>query len=69
MQMIDEVSKVVIWLIRAGATFRLCYCLFRLISADEDAVMYKKRAKNVILFYIIAESVWVIKDLILNYYG
>ena len=69
MQIIDEVSKVVIWLIRTGATFRLCYCLFRLISADEDAVMYKKRAKHVIIFYIIAESVWQIKDLILKYYG
>ncbi len=69
MQIVDEVSKVVIWLIRAGAVFRLCYCLFRLISADEDAVMYKKRAKHVIIFYIIAESVWMIKGIILNYYG
>jgi hypothetical protein len=67
--MIDEVSKVVVWLIRAGAIFRLCYCLFRLISADEDAVMYKKRARNVIVFYIIAESVWLIKSIIINYYG
>lgn len=69
MQIVDEVSKVVIWLIRTGATFRLCYCLFRLISADEDAVMYKKRAKHAIIFYIIAESVFLIKALILNYYG
>lgn len=69
MQMIDEVSKVVVWLIRAGAAFRLCYCLFRLISTDDDAVMYKKRSKHVIVFYIIAESVWLIKSIILNYYG
>ena len=49
MQIVDEVSKAVIWLIRTGAAFRLCYCLFRLISADEDAVMYTKRAKHVIV--------------------
>ncbi len=68
MQIIDEVSKTVIWLIRAGAAFRLCYCLFRMISADEDSVMYKKRAMNTVVFYIIAECVWVIKAVIVNYY-
>lgn len=68
MQIIDEISRVIIWLIRTGAVFRLCYCLFRLIAADEDSAMYKKRAKNVIVFYIIAESAWVIKALVMNYY-
>ena len=68
MQMIDEVSKAVIWLIRGGAAFRLCYCLFRMISADDESVMYKKRAKNTVIFYIIAECVWVIKAVIMNYY-
>jgi hypothetical protein len=68
MQMIDEVSKAVIWLIRCGTAFRLCYCLFRMISADDESAMYKKRAKNTVVFYIIAESVWVIKAVIMNYY-
>lgn len=68
MELIDQVSKVLIWLIRAGAVFRLCYCLFRLISADEDAVTYKKRAKHTVVFYIIAESAFIIRDLVINHY-
>ncbi len=69
MQMIDEVSKVVVWLIRAGAACRLCYCLFRMISADDDLAMYKRRAKNTLVFYIIAECVWMIKDMVMKYYA
>ena len=69
MQMIDEVSKAVVWLIRAGAAFRLCYCLFRMISADDDSAMYKRRAKNTVVFYIIAECVWIIKDVVMKYYA
>ena len=30
---------------------------------------YKKRARNTVIFYIIAESIWQIKDLILYYYS
>jgi hypothetical protein len=69
MTIIDDVSKAVVWLIRAGAAFRLCYCLFRMISADDDSAMYKRRAKNIIVFYIIAECVWVIKELTILYYA
>ncbi len=68
MQMIDDVSKVVVWLIRAGAAFRLCYCLFRMISADDDSAMYKRRAKNTVIFYIITECVWITKDMVMKYY-
>ena len=69
MTIIDDVSKAVVWLIRAGAAFRLSYCLFRMISADDDSAMYKRRAKNTIVFYIIAECVWIIKDMIIKYYA
>ncbi len=69
MQMIDDISKVVVWLIRAGAAFRLCYCLFRMISTDDDSAMYKKRSKHTIVFYIIAECVWIIKSVVMNYYS
>jgi len=30
---------------------------------------YKKRARNTVIFYVIAESIWQIKDLILYYYS
>lgn len=66
--MIDEISKAVILLIRVGCGARLLYCLIRLSAAEEEATQYKKRAKNSVIFYIIAESIWQIKDLVLYYY-
>ncbi len=69
MVLINDISRMVIMLIRAGAIFRVCYCFFRLIMADEDSAMYKKRVKNTLLFYVIAESAFVIKDIILDYYS
>ena len=64
----DDISKGIIFLVRAGAATRFIYCMIRLAGAEDDAAMYKKRAKNVVIFYIIAESIWQIKDLVLYYY-
>ena len=38
-------------------------------KAEEQAAQYKKRARNTVIFYVIAESIWQIKDLILYYYS
>ena len=54
---------------RVGAVARFVYCLVRLTAAEEQAAQYKKRARNTVIFYIIAESIWQIKDLILYYYS
>ena len=48
---------------------RIAYCMVRLQAAEEQAAQYKKRARNTVIFYIIAESIWQIKDLILYYYS
>ncbi len=65
----DDISNVIIALVRIGAVARFIYCLIRLESAEEQAAQYKKRAINAVIFYIIAESIWQIKDLILYYYS
>lgn len=65
----DDISNAIIALIRIGAVARFIYCLIRLESAEEQAAQYKKRAINAVIFYIIAESIWQIKDLILYYYS
>ena len=65
---VDDISKAVMLIIRLGVAARLIYCLIRLGAADEDGAQYKKRAKNTVIFYIIAESIWSIKDMILWYY-
>lgn len=64
----DDISKAIIMLVRIGAAARFIYCMVRLTWAEEQAAQYKKRAVNTIIFYIIAESIWQIKDLILYYY-
>lgn len=65
----DDISGAIIALVRIGAVARFIYCLIRLESAEEQAAQYKKRAINAVIFYIIAESIWQIKDLILYYYS
>jgi len=69
MDLVIEIANTLIWLIRAGAAFRLVYCMFRLISSEEEAGQYRKRARNVVVFYILAESIWELKTLVLGYYG
>lgn len=65
----DDISNVIIGLVRIGAVARFIYCLIRLEAAEEQATQYKKRAINAVIFYVIAESIWQIKYLILYYYS
>ena len=60
---IDDISMAAITLIRLGAVFRFIYCMVRLEGAEEEQVQYRKRAKNTVLFYVLAESVWQIKEI------
>ena len=65
----DDLSKAIILLVRVGAVARFIYCMVRLAAGEEQAAQYKKRARNTVIFYVIAESIWQIKDLILYYYS
>ncbi len=66
---LDDISTAVISIIRLGAVFRFVYCMIRLQGAEEEQAQYKKRAKNTVIFYIIAECIWQIKDIVFYYYG
>lgn len=65
----DDISNAIIILVRIGAAARFIYCMIRLSGAEEEQTQYKKRAKNMIIFYVIAECIWQIKDLVLYYYA
>lgn len=69
MDIIKEIAKAIIVLIRAGCVFRVIYCLVRLSAAEDDRQKYKNRMKNTIIFYIIGESIWQIESLIRGYFG
>ena len=66
---LDDISMAVIVLIRAGAVFRFIYCMVRLQGAEEEQAQYKKRVKNTVMFYVLAECIWQIKDIVFYYYG
>jgi hypothetical protein len=68
MDLVVEIANTLVWLIRAGAAFRFAYCMFRLIASEEEAGQYRKRARNIVVFYILAESIWQLKTLVLRYY-
>lgn len=66
---LDDISMAVIGLIRLGAVFRFVFCMVRLQGAEEEQTQFKKRAINTVIFYVIAECIWQIKELIFYYYG
>ena len=66
---LDDTSMAVIVLIRAGAVFRFIYCMVRLQGAEEEQAQYKKRVKNTVMFYVMAECIWQIKEIVFYYYG
>ena len=66
---LDDISMAVIVLIRAGAVFRFIYCMVRLQGAEDEQAQYKKRAKNTVMFYVMAECIWQIKEIVFYYYG
>ena len=65
---IDDITNAILIIVRLGVVARFIFCMVKLIGADEDACRFKKRAINAVIFWIIAESVWVLKDLVLYYY-
>lgn len=66
---VDDITNALMIIVRLGVVSRFIFCMVKLIGADEDAGKYKRRAKNAVLFWIIAESIWVIKDLVFYYYS
>ena len=68
MTTLQEIAAAIVMLTRAGAVFRFIFCMVRLSGSEEQAGMYKKRAKNTVIFYILAELAWQLKDLLLSYY-
>lgn len=47
---------------------RIAFCFFRIIGNEDEAPMYKKRAFHAGIFYIIAESIWQLRDIVFYYF-
>lgn len=68
MELVKEMADAFLMLIRVGAVLRVVYCFIRMGASEDEGAMYKKRLKNTLIFYILAESIWELKELILDYY-
>lgn len=69
MELVKEMADAFTMLIRVGAVLRVAYCFIRIGASEDESAMYKKRVKNTVMFYIFAESIWQIKELVLAYYS
>jgi len=69
MELVDEMALAFILLIRAGSGLRIIYCLISMTTDEEQAVTYKKRIKHTLAFYILTESVYILRDMVLYYYA
>lgn len=69
MDLVKEIADALIMLIRVGVGMRVVYCLIKIGASEEEASVYKKRARNTVIFYILAELIWELKELLLGYYG
>jgi len=69
MDLLKQMADAFVMLIRTGAVFRVVYCLARMGMNEEESAMYNKRARNTVMFYVIAECIWQIKEMVLEYYG
>ena len=68
MDVIKELADAFLVLIRAGTVMRVVYSFVMLSSNEDEEKSYKKKIKNVIIFYILAEMSFATKDLMFDYY-
>ena len=69
MDIINRLIQVLrVGIIPAGVTLRVIYCFVKMMYSEDEVMIYKKRIVSIIIFGIVAELIFVIKDLIFWYY-
>lgn len=68
MDRLTEMTDAFLLLIRMGAVLRVVYCFIYIAVDEEQAASYKRRLKHTVVFYILAESIWQIKEIVISYY-
>ncbi|WP_041668473.1 hypothetical protein [Acetobacterium woodii] len=63
---LETLKYMLLGLINGGAIFRVGYCFFQMIHENEREV-YIKRIRNVFVFMVMANALFVFKDTILHY--
>ncbi len=69
MNLIYEIISILrVLIIPLGVTVRCIYCLIQIIYNEDEKKVNIKRIINAVLFLIVSEVVFVIKDVIEYYY-
>ena len=66
MDEIDELSRLILWLIRGAGGVRITYCFIKM-KGDETEV-YWRRIKKALEAYIIAECAFQFKEIAMYYF-
>ena len=64
---IDQLSHILQGLISTGLGMRVVYLFIKLMHEAEEAARYHKRLKNTVVFAIIAQVPFVVRDIIISY--
>ena len=69
----DTINRLIqvlrVGIIPTGVTLRVIYCFIKIMYSEDEVVVYKKRIVSIIIFGIISELVFVIKDIIMFYFN
>ena len=69
METINQYSHYLIILINAGAIVRIIYCTIVKNSDSQSAHIMNKRIKHILLFIAIADTIFGLSQIALNYWG
>lgn len=64
----DIVNILRVYIIPLGVTLRCIYCFIQMIYNEDERKLNIKRVKNALIFLVISQLVFVIKDIIEYYY-
>lgn len=66
---IDGLSYAIIGAINAGAIARIIFCVLMMNSGADEAHQMKRRIRNIIIFMIVADTIFTLKQIANYYYG
>lgn len=64
----DIVNILRVYIIPLGVTLRCIYCFIQIICNEDERKINIKRIKNALIFLLISQVIFAIKDIIIYYY-
>lgn len=68
MKEIDELSSFLVWCIRTGIGIKVIYSFIKMMHGEEIEI-HKARIEKAVLFLILAECIWQLKNIAIYYFG